>query len=229
MAFNCKKCYLVFPKIKWHITLSTKLSLNSVKFPLSYQRSLISINRVFVVRLFLFCYLNFLSTFMRNFIFGDILESTYDNISFNIYKILEKLVSLWNVCGWDYEQICTINILILKIKVMRCMNLNRYYSSQSRDKMDMGMQLLIRQTFLKILSLLFSNYLIKLNPRVKKLFFSKLPQDKKYRIINKIFFSILIFIINPYKLLGWAYISYWNYKSKYYEISLTVHSLIMKK
>lgn len=95
--------------------------------------------------------------------------------------------------------------------------------------MDMGMQLLIRQSFLKILSLLFSNYLIKLNPRVKKLFFSKLPQDKKYRIINKIFFSILIFIINPYKLLGWAYISYWNYKSKYYEISLTVHSLIMKK
>lgn len=49
---------------------------------------------------------------------------------------MEKLVSLWNVCGWDYEQICTINILILKIKVMGCINLNKYCSSQSRDKMD---------------------------------------------------------------------------------------------
>lgn len=49
---------------------------------------------VLVVCLFLFCFLNFSSTSMENFSFREILESNSDDVIFNVYETLEKLISL---------------------------------------------------------------------------------------------------------------------------------------
>lgn len=46
----------------------------------------------------------------------EILESNYDYIIFNIYKILEGLVSLWNAYVWDWAEMC-LKFIGFKIKM----------------------------------------------------------------------------------------------------------------
>ena len=52
----------------------------------------------------------------KNANFTEILESNYDYMIFNIYKILEGLVSLWKAYVWDWAEMC-LKFIGFKIKI----------------------------------------------------------------------------------------------------------------
>ena len=67
------------------------------------------------IKIFLFSHF-FQICHWKNVSFREILESNYDYIIFNIYKILEGLVSLWNAYVWDWAEIC-LKFIVFKIKI----------------------------------------------------------------------------------------------------------------